>query len=102
MTDSDILNSTIDAMFTEAIKEKIPGIMASAVPGVGWSVDFQSRLFCIEGRWQLDSGEVVKGYFAIALSTILDHDGAGKGWVERCKTAVMGQIRSKIDKFELE
>lgn len=95
--DAIVLNNAINTMFTNAIIEMIPGIMASAVPGVTWSasaclVDGE-RAFRIVGRFTEADGEILEGEFVISQRVILDGDGAGAGWVGRCKATVRGQMR---------
>jgi len=99
--DAIVLNDAIDTMFTEAIKEKIPDIMSSAVAGVEWLVSVcqvsGDVSFRITGRFETESGKVLKADFVISQSRILDYDGAGKGWVKRCKAAIVEQIGRQLD-----
>lgn len=94
------LNNAIDEMFGRDIKELIPGAMASAVPGVAWSASTCTldgeRAFKITGRFTEADGNVLEGRFMIYQRVILDGEGAGKGWVKRCKVEVRKQMREQV------
>lgn len=98
--DQIALNGLIDWMFAESIMKLIPGIMASEIPGVGWSasvclVDGEWS-FRIAGRFAETDGGILEGEFVISQRVILDGEGEGKGWVRRCKAAVSEQMRDQI------
>lgn len=98
--DQIALNGLIDEMFARDIKELIPKAMASAVPGVGWSASACTldgeRAFRIVGRFTEADGNVLEGRFMIYQRVILDGEGLGKGWVERCKAFVSEQMREQV------
>ncbi len=97
--DQIALNSLIDEMFARDIKELIPKAMAIAAPCVAWSASTcllaGERAFRIVGRFEEAGGGILKGEFMIYQRVILDGDGEGKGWVERCKATVTSQMQAK-------